>query len=243
MRQEFIGMGNSIAEALDAALEEMGVQQDVVDYEVVEEDETAVKPGRTVKVRAWVRSGAAVVLEDEATEDDDVELSPAGDPIAEEITDEELDEIADTAVDAIGWILRALGIEADVDEYEGDEGEIILDIVGPDLGLLIGRHGRTLDALQVLVTSITNRRLERRYPVVVDIAGYRHRRRGKLEDMARRAADRVARQQWPVEMRPMSSYDRRIIHMALRDDRRVTTESEGLEPQRMVVVRPAQGRR
>ncbi len=243
MTQEFIGTGTSIAEALDAALEEMGVQQDVVNYELVEDEDAAGIQGSTVRVRVWVRPGAELVLEEDAADDDDLEPDIADDSATEELTDEELDRIADTAVAAIGRILSTLGIEADVDEYEGDEGEIILDIVGSDLGLLIGRHGRTLDALQVLVTSITNRKLERRYPVVVDIAGYRHRRRGKLEEMARRAADRAARQHRPVEMRPMSSYDRRIIHMALRDDRRVTTESEGLEPQRMVVVRPTQGRR
>jgi len=155
-----------------------------------------------------------------------------------ELTDEQLDVVADAGVATITDILGLMGVEASIEEYEGDEGEIILDIVGDDLGILIGRHGRTLDALQVLVSAITNRKLEERYPIVVDISGYRHRRRLKLEEIARRAADRAARQHQAVELRPMTSFERRVIHIALRNDRRVTTESEGAEPRRMVVIHP-----
>jgi len=155
-----------------------------------------------------------------------------------ELTDEELDAIADAGADAIKEILRTLHIEGSIDEYEGDEGEIILDITGDDLAVLIGRHGRTLDALQVIVSTITNRRLDTRYPLVVDVSGYRYRRRVKLEEIARDAANRAVRQSRPVQLRPMSSFERRVIHVALRDDRRVHTESEGMEPRRMVVVHP-----
>ena len=133
----------------------------------------------------------------------------------------------------------AFGIEdAAVEEYEGDEGEIILDVVGGDLALLIGRHGRTLDALQTLVSAITSRELGFRHPVIVDVEGYRHRRRQKLEDIARRSADRSARQHISVRLRPMTAYERRVVHVALRDDQRVTTQSEGEDPFRVVVVNP-----
>jgi spoIIIJ-associated protein len=155
-----------------------------------------------------------------------------------ELSDEELDAIADAGAEAIRAILGSLGIEGGIDEYEGDEGEIILDITGDDLAVLIGRHGRTLDALQVLVSTITNRKLDTRYPLVVDVSGYRHRRRMKLEEMARGAAERAVRQRRAVQLRPMSSFERRVIHVVLRDDRRVQTESEGVEPRRMVVVHP-----
>jgi spoIIIJ-associated protein len=170
-------------------------------------------------------------------------MAPAGsvDPGTEEepeLTDEELDAVADVGSEVITAVLQKFGIDATVEEYEGDEGELILDIVGDDLAVLIGRHGRTLDALQVLVSAATNRRLERRYPVTIDISGYRHRRRLKIEEIARRAADRASRQHRPVSMRPMSGLERRMVHIALRGDRRVTTESEGQEPNRCVVVHP-----
>ena len=104
--------------------------------------------------------------------------------------------------------------------------------------MLIGRHGRTLDALQALSSAITNRKLGFRYPIIVDVEGYRHRRRQKLEDIARRSADRAARQHTAVRLRPMTAYERRVVHVALRDDRRITTQSEGEDPFRMVVINP-----
>lgn len=243
MIEEVICEGSSVEEALDSALDEMGVQQDAVEYEVVEgADGAGARAAKGVKVRVWIRSDVLADMKAAGDDDDEecAEEDVVGPPEDEdqELTDEELDAIADAGVAAIGKITHALGIEADVDEYEGDEGEIILDIVGDDLGILIGRHGRTLDALQVLVGAITNRQLGRRYPVVVDVSGYRHRRRAKIEEIARRAADRAARQHRPIQLRPMTSFDRRVVHVVLRDDRRVTTESEGEEPQRMVVVRP-----
>ena len=104
--------------------------------------------------------------------------------------------------------------------------------------MLIGRHGRTLDAFQTLVTAVTNRKIERRYPVLVDVEGYRSRRKVKLEETAKSAADRVRRTGREVRLRPMSSYERKIVHVALRDDGRVTTASEGDDPFRRVVVSP-----
>jgi len=165
--------------------------------------------------------------------DADADISPDT-----EFTDEEIDKVADEAVLVINEIARYFRITPSVEEYEGDEGEVILDIIGDDLGILIGRHGRTLDALQVLVSAITNRRVERRYPVLVDVSGYRYRRRLKLEEIAKRAADRAARHRQPVPLRPMTSFERKVVHMALRNDGRVTTASEGEEPFRQVVVHP-----
>lgn len=243
MINETVMEGPSVEEALDAALEEMGVQQDAVEYEVLEEPGRGLfgGAGKMARVKVWLKAGADTPLaqdDEEADEESTLLVEPSGPAPLPELTDEQLDMIADAGVATIQDILGRLGIQASVEEYEGDEGEIILDIVGEDLGILIGRHGRTLDALQVLVSAVTNRRLDQRYPLVVDVSGYRHRRRVKLEDIARRAADRVARQHRPVQLRPMTSFERRVIHVVLRDDRRVRTESEGDEPRRMVVVHP-----
>ena len=157
----------------------------------------------------------------------------------EEMTDEELDRIADTAIAVIRDIIKHFAVgEVTIDEYEGDEGELILDITGDDLAVLIGRHGKTLDALQFLVSAITVRQIGYRFPVVVDVEGYKGRQREKLESIARTSANRAARQHRSVKMRPMTPYERRIIHITLRDDPRVETASEGEGTARHVVVLP-----
>ncbi len=235
--EEIIKEAPSIEEAVDEALEELGVQADAAQYEVLDRP-----AGGGARVRVWLKPDYPRESPVEPAEDEEDELpeelkQPAVEELPE-LTEEELDKIADTAVAAIQAILAAFGIEATIDEYEGDEGEIILDIVGGELAILIGRHGRTLDALQTLVAASTSRQIGRRFPVVVDVEGYRGRRREKLEDIARRTAERVGRQGRAVKLRPMTSYERRIVHMALRDDRKVVTASEGDEPFRSVVVSP-----
>ena len=101
------------------------------------------------------------------------------------VTDEMLDNIADTAIAALQDILQYFNVgDVTIDEYEGDEGELILDISGDDMAVLIGRHGKTLDALQFIVSMITIRTIGFRYPVVVDVEGYKNRQRQKLESIA-----------------------------------------------------------
>ncbi len=157
----------------------------------------------------------------------------------QEITDEMLDNIADTAIAALQDILKYFNVgEVTIDEYEGDEGELILDITGDDLAVLIGRHGKTLDALQFLVSAITVRTIGFRYPVVIDVEGYKSRQRQKLESIARTSANRAASQHRSIKLRPMTPYERRIVHIALRDDDRVETASEGEGSARHVVVIP-----
>ena len=156
-----------------------------------------------------------------------------------EVTEEELAAIADTAIAALQDILKYFNVgEVTIDEYEGDEGELILDITGDDLAILIGRHGRTLDALQFVVSAITVRSMGFRYPVIVDVEGYKSRQREKLESIARSTANKAASQHRSVKMRPMTPYERRIVHIALRDDDRVDTASEGEGSARHVVVVP-----
>lgn len=154
-----------------------------------------------------------------------------------DLTDEQVDIIADAAVGYLRDILALFG-ERDVtiDEYVGDESELILDVTGGNLAVLIGRHGRTLDALQMVVSSLMSAKLRFHYPVVVDIEGYKMRRKEKLNSIARTAASRAKRQHSKVSLPPMNAYERRLIHLALVDDPEVTTHSEGEDPQRHVVV-------
>ena len=156
-----------------------------------------------------------------------------------QLTDEQLDEIADTAIAALKDVLKYFNVgEVTIDEYEGDEGELILDITGDDLAVLIGRHGRTLDALQFLISAITVRKIGFRFPVIVDVESYKNRQRQKLEALARSSANKASSQGRSVKLRPMTPYERRIIHVALRDDKRVETASEGEGSARHVVVVP-----
>lgn len=155
----------------------------------------------------------------------------------EELTDEELDTVADVALSVIRNILKHFDAEdSPIDEYEGDDGELILDVTAPNLAVLIGRHGRTLESLQTMFSLIVSRRLGFRYPVVVDIEGYKSRRNDKVTSMAYSAAARAVRQHGSVALPPMSAYERRLVHIALRDNAAVETHSEGVDPERRVVV-------
>ena len=154
-----------------------------------------------------------------------------------ELTDEELDTVADVAVSVLRSILGFFdAADSPIDEYDGDEGELILDVTAPDLAVLIGRHGKTLESLQTLFSLLVCRRLGFRYPVAVDVEGYKSRRRDKVLSIAESAADRAVRQHSDVHLPPMSAYERRLVHIALRDDDRVETHSEGAEPARRVVI-------
>lgn len=155
----------------------------------------------------------------------------------EELSDEELDTVADVALSVIRNILKHFDAEdSPIDEYEGDDGELILDVTAPNLAVLIGRHGRTLESLQTMFSLIVSRRLGFRYPVVVDIEGYKSRRNDKVASMAHSAAARAVRQHGSVALPPMSAYERRLVHIALRDNAAVETHSEGVDPERRVVV-------
>ena len=175
----------------------------------------------------------------------EIEQSPTGEYAAiaerykagEELTDEELDTIADVAVSVLRDLLSFFDArESPIDEYEGDEGELILDVTAPDLAVLIGRHGRTLESLQTIFSLLVSRKLGFRYPVAVDVEGYKSRRHDKVISMAHSAASRAVRQHSTVSLPPMSAYERRLVHIALRDNDRVDTHSEGAEPERRVVI-------
>lgn len=155
----------------------------------------------------------------------------------QELTDDELDFVADAAIRSIKDILSYFGeTGSSIDEYDGDNGELILDINGGDLAVLIGRHGRTLDALQMVVSSLLSSTLGFHYPIVVDIEGYKSRRKNKVQSLAHSAAARAKKQHGSVSLPPMNAYERRLVHLALVDDDSVVTHSEGEEPMRHVAV-------
>lgn len=150
-----------------------------------------------------------------------------------EAFDEEEDPIADLLFD----IMDLMGIEAEI-EFEEREDHVRYHIEGPELGVLIGRHGQTLEALQFLVGVINARRSLVDYRVVIDVEGYRDRREKQLRELARRSAQKASREGRKVVLSPMPPGDRRVIHLTLADNTSVKTYSEGEEPDRCVVISP-----
>ena len=134
-------------------------------------------------------------------------------------------------------IAAALGAPVAVTITEDDES-ITATLTGPDLGLVIGKHGKTIDAIQYLANAIVWRGYEERKSVVVDAAGYRERRRASLEQLADRAAGEARASRNDVPLEPMSAVERKIVHLHLQEREDVETTSEGTEPNRYVVVKP-----
>jgi spoIIIJ-associated protein len=133
-------------------------------------------------------------------------------------------------------VVGALGIDAHVDARQQDQ-ELLVTCTGGDLGLLIGRHGQTIDSLQYLTNSILHREGSAT-SVTIDAAGYRDRRRQTLEGIAVRAAERVAAGE-RIALEPMTAIERKVVHERLKDVEGVATLSEGTEPNRHIVVFPA----
>ncbi len=150
-------------------------------------------------------------------------------------------ESADVAEvrDVLERILEAIGVRARIELVEEEE-TLTATFVGRELGLVIGKHGQTIDAIQYLVNAIVWRnRGDERKPVVVDAAGYRARRQASLDALATRNAEEAVSSGESVELEPMTAVERKVIHVCLQDFPGVSTRSEGTEPNRFVVIDPA----
>ena len=209
--------GDTLGEAKWAAMKELevrfpGLTADCVRFDVAE-DAGADAPARVrpeVDLEAWRA-------------------------VAETIPDEPAERVR--AI--VARVVNALGLHATVDIDESDD-EIRATVNGDDLGLLIGKHGSTIDALQHLAFRAAFRGEEIRKQVVVDAAGYRERRAGALHRMADRAAAEALRYARPVELEPMRATERKIVHTYLGERNDVETHSEGDEPDRRLVVSPVE---
>ena len=156
-----------------------------------------------------------------------------------EVEEAELDKIADVNIDVINEIMHYFDLgEIEINEYEGDDNELIIDLDGEDLSVLIGRHGNTISAFQQLVSIISSQRIGYKYPVTIDIHGYIGRQKDKLQDFAYKMANKAINQNRPINLRPMSAYERRIIHMTLRDEDGIETYSEGEGRDRHLIIKP-----
>lgn len=140
-----------------------------------------------------------------------------------------------TAKDFLGKILKQMHIEANV-ETKLEDRVLHIEIKGQNMGIIIGRRGQTLDALQYLISLIINRGKDDYTRVVLDTENYRSKRKETLQQLAERLAKKVERTKKKVMLEPMNPYERRIIHSYLQDYSRVTTYSEGEDPYRKVVI-------
>jgi spoIIIJ-associated protein len=221
---ELEASGETIGEAKWQALRELerlhpGIDRDRVTFEVLAEGERGLLGVGTAPARVLARA----------------ELPEDGPPAASAPDDSSLASLVHGVVSRIA---EDVGVRGRVEVTDGGS-ELLADVSGPEIGLIIGRNGRTIDAVQHVVSAIAHRAegLGGRR-VEVDAGGYRARRRGRVESTAQRAADRVLATGSPVSLEPMTSVERKLVHQALEHVPGVETRSEGQEPERYVVIEP-----
>ncbi len=145
--------------------------------------------------------------------------------------------IEDKARDFLNRVFEAMNLPVTIEiSYDEEEKEMSINLVGDDMGILIGKRGQTLDSLQYLVSMVLNKGNEGYLRVKLDTENYRARRKETLETLAKNIAYKVKRTKRSVSLEPMNPYERRIIHAALQNDKYVTTRSEGEDPFRHVVI-------
>lgn len=155
--------------------------------------------------------------------------------------DADLEEQADAVADFVEELLERMGIDA-IAEPTMHRGHVYVDIVdGPedDMALLIGRHGQTLDAIQELARTAVGRRLDDRVRVLVDVSDYRKRQEDRLIEGAREVAERVQATGAEEQLDPMNAYQRKLVHDVVAEFEGLESVSEGVDPDRFVVVRPS----
>ena len=132
--------------------------------------------------------------------------------------------------------MKTMDMEVEIVSKIDEEGALSIEMNGKNMGILIGKRGQTLDALQYLTNRVANKMQDGYVRVKLDTEDYRRRRKETLENLAKNIAHKVKKTRRPVSLEPMNPYERRIIHSALQGDKSVTTHSEGEEPYRRVVV-------
>jgi spoIIIJ-associated protein len=217
--------GETVGEAKWAALRELeklrpGIDKGAVRFQVVSEGERGLLGVGFAPARVVASVDAAATVEE-----------PEAPP-----TDES--ELAAEVRDVVEHILDAIGVRARIELEENDE-RVTATVVGRELGLVIGKHGQTIDAIQYLANAVVWRgRGDERKSVVVDAAGYRARREEALGALATRSAERAVASARSVELEPMTAVERKVVHVCLKDYAGVVTRSEGTEPNRFVVIDP-----
>jgi spoIIIJ-associated protein len=211
----------SVEAAVEAALAELGVTEQDVLIQVVREPKSGILGIGSQEAEVVVRVRRTAPAE----------------------ADADLEEQGEIAADFVDGLLTRMGIAATVDPaYE--DGTMYVDVLGEgrdddDMGLLIGRYGQTLEALQELTRGAVIQRTGERSRIVVDVEDYKRRQRDRLENRAREIADRVSKTGREEELDPMNAFERKLVHDVVASVVGVTSESRGEDPDRRVVISPA----
>lgn len=198
--------GKTVQEAIAAALSELNLSEEEVDIEILDEG--------TKGIFGLIGSKAARI----------------------KATVKEVENgRCDIASDFLYTILDNMGVEAEINVKEDDEN-IVVDVNGDDIGIIIGRRGETMDSLQYLTSLVVNKEYDDYKRVILNVENYRQKREETLIKLANRLADKVVKYKKPVTLEPMNPYERRIIHSTLQGHKYVETYSTGEEPKRKVVI-------
>lgn len=234
--------GKTTEEAIDRALSQLGLDRSQVEVEILSEGRSGLLGIRAEQARVFVRPLEEAVESNDVAEseeyEDEEEENPTGGAPA-------LADAIDDAADTLQTLLDLMGLDTEVEarppQTSGDGTGLVaavLDVTGEDLGLLIGRRGETLAALQYMLNLMTRRRTRMRLTFGIDVEGYRRRRESILNGLARRMADRVRSTGQSVTLEPMPPAERRLVHIALADDPDVLTVSIGEGDARKVAITP-----
>lgn len=256
--------GKTVEEAIRAAANRLGVAMSDLDVEVLETPtkrlfgllgETPAKIRATIKISEpeitsepptkidvpVKDSTPEEIIEPSAEIEPILEPSPVESPEPEPV---EREQIVSAAENFLQDVFAAMGLEVAINVTEEDDGAYIFDLSGKNLGVLIGRRGQALDALQYLLNLSVNRTLEEKIHFTLDVEDYRRRREDALTKLAYGVAERAIKTRRDVRLEPMNRHERKIIHTVLQDNKRVETHSAGEEPYRYVIVTPVKrGRR
>lgn len=245
----------TVDEAVEEGLKKLGLSRAEAVIRVIEQPSSGLF-GLFNKKDAVVEVGAAgSETEDAAEPAGDMTSAAAGAADGEEevltakkekrgreetpFSAEEQEEAAEEAKRFLTGVFKGMKMEVQLEKMVNEE-RILFNLHGEGLGILIGKHGQTLDALQYLTNLAANKNFRHHYFVLLDVEDYRQRRRQTLESLAHRLADKVKRTGEEIRLEPMSAGDRRMIHLALQNDGAVSTESDGEAPYRCVVIRTKQ---
>ena len=248
--------GKTVDEAIAAAAEELGVDKDELDVEVLEVPTKRLFGlfGETpAKIRAAVKEKPApevsirneeleIKNEQPAEPEENFEPILEPSPVEEETFDR--DKVIDAAEDFLQEVFAAMKLEVIMKIEDETEDSCLIELSGKGLGVLIGRRGQALDALQYLLNLAVNRKnAEERIHFTLDVEDYRRRREQALIKLAKGVAERAIKTRRDVRLEPMNRHERKIIHTVLQDNDRVETHSAGEEPYRYIIVSPKRGRR
>lgn len=234
-------IAQSVDEAVEKGLRDLGLPREAVEITVLDEGSQGVLGLGSRQAR--VRISVLAEKEQSTPRTGDQEQKAAAAPASVEAGDEQA--VLRLAEEVVSDLLEKMNLTAHAKASYGEEVENLpmrpmrVDITGDDLSILIGRRGRTLNALQYITRLIMGKELEQGVPLSIDVEGYRKRREEQVRQLARRVAEQVADTQRSQALEPMPPNERRFAHIELKDNKRVFTESEGEDPHRKVVIHPA----